>query len=204
MNIHRIIKLAALPLLLFFYFSNCMSGPNLKDYEPLKSPRITAKQAQKVLTIEITGDPDKTAGIAFGRLFKTKYKLKNDSLKESWPKARWPKSFETPRNEYLGIFAVPVSNEVNSLPEGMNNPDPKVTLTTWEYGEVAEILHIGSYDEENPTINKLKKFIETSGYEISGMHEEEYLKGPGMLFEGDEDDYQTIIRYPVKKKGGKK
>ena len=70
-------------------------------------------------------------------------------------------------------------------------------LETWEYGEVAEILHIGSYATENPTVEKLHQFITESGYEIVGPHEEEYLKGPGMFGKGNPDKYQTIIRYPV-------
>ena len=154
----------------------------------------------KVMVLEITGDPDKTAGEAFGRLFKMKFKLKNDTSKEAWPRARWPKPFETPRNEYVGIFAVPVSNEVEALPPDADNPEPKIQLVNWEYGEVAEILHVGDYEKEMPSVEKLKSFVIANGYEISGAHEEEYLKGPGMIFKGNPEEYQTILRYPVRKK----
>ena len=37
------------------------------------------------------------------------------------------------------------------------------------------------------------------GYEVSGLHEEDYLKGPGFLFAGNPDEYLTLIRYPVSK-----
>ena len=74
-----------------------------------------------------------------------------------------------------------------------------MTLTTWEYGDVAEMLHVGPYDREEPTIAKLKQFIKECGYEIVGEHEEEYLKGPGMFSKGNPDKYLTIIRYRVKK-----
>ncbi|MFH0768533.1 MAG: GyrI-like domain-containing protein, partial [Chloroflexota bacterium] len=69
-----------------------------------------------------------------------------------------------------------------------------VKLETWDYGTVAQILHLGSYDQEQPNIERLHKFIEESGYEIAGMHEEEYLTRPDSKFP------KTIIRYPVKKK----
>jgi hypothetical protein len=59
---------------------------------------------------------------------------------------------------------------------------------------------VGGYDKEKPTIERLKAFIEQSGYEIAGLHEEEYLRGPGMIFRGNPDTYLTIIRYPVRKK----
>jgi len=113
---------------------------------------------------------------------------------------RSPKPFETPKNEYLGIFALPVSNEVEAIPANTDNPEPKIRLVNWEYGEVAEILHIGSYEKEAPTVEKLKLFIAANGYEISGAHEEEYLKGPGMFGKGNSDEYQTILRYQVRKK----
>ncbi len=64
---------------------------------------------------------------------------------------------------------------------------------------MAQILHVGRYDEEIADTEVLKEFIRSQGYEITGLHEEEYLKGPGFLFAGDPDDYLTLIRYPVKK-----
>jgi effector-binding domain-containing protein len=180
-----------------------MSDADLSKYQFLKEPKISTKSPMKVMAIEIVGDPSSTAGTAFSRLYKMKFKLKNDSLKDVSPRARWPNSVETPRAEYLGIFALPVSKEVDSIPYDADNPEPKIKLLTWEYGEVAEILHIGSYTKEPPTIEKLHNHISVNGFEILGMHEEEYLKGPGMFIKGNPDEYQTIIRYQVKKKGKK-
>jgi hypothetical protein len=42
--------------------------------------------------------------------------------------------------------------------------------------------------------------IADQGYEIAGPHEEEYLRGPGMLFAGDPEGYLTLIRYEVRRK----
>jgi effector-binding domain-containing protein len=64
---------------------------------------------------------------------------------------------------------------------------------------VAEILHIGPYDREEPDIARLTGFIKDNGYSIIGDHEEEYLKGPGMFSKGNPEKYYTIIRYRVKK-----
>ncbi len=69
----------------------------------------------------------------------------------------------------------------------------------WRYGTVAEILHVGSYATETPTIERLHQFIADQGYEIAGPHEEEYLKGPGM-WGVKEKDYLTIIRYQVRQR----
>jgi hypothetical protein len=45
----------------------------------------------------------------------------------------------------------------------------------------------------------MHKFIADKGYEMAGMHEEEYLVGPGMG-NAPPESYRTIIRYQVKKK----
>jgi hypothetical protein len=94
---------------------------------------------------------------------------------------------------------MPVSDSVMELPEKIREEYPKLRLETWEYGMTAEILHIGSYLSEPPTVAKLHELIAEEGYEISGPHEEEYLKGPGMFGAGNPDKYYTIIRYPVAK-----
>jgi len=113
------------------------------------------------------------------------------------PRARWPKPADTPKDQWLGIYGMPVAESVIEIPDEILSKYPELKLETWEYGEVAEILHIGSYATENPTVEKLHQFITESGYEIVGPHEEEYLKGPGMFGKGNPDKYQTIIRYPV-------
>ncbi len=73
-------------------------------------------------------------------------------------------------------------------------PDIPVRLERWEYGTVAQILHLGPYSEEGPTIERLCRFIKDSGYEIAGPHEEEYLTSPRAKVR------KTMIRYQVSKK----
>jgi len=59
---------------------------------------------------------------------------------------------------------------------------------------VDQILHLGAYDQEGPTVERLHKFGEDNGYQIAGVREEEYLTTP------DAKVVKTIIRYVVKKK----
>jgi effector-binding domain-containing protein len=75
-------------------------------------------------------------------------------------------------------------------------------ITTWAYGDVAEILHVGPYNAEQPDIERLLNFISAQGYRLVGEHEEEYVKGPGMMFSGDPQQYLTIIRLRVEKASG--
>lgn len=93
---------------------------------------------------------------------------------------------------------MPDTIEKDSLP-----PNGRLKLTTWSYGPTAEILHLGPYAGETATIARLKAFITNQGYRIVGMHEEEYLKGPGLFGKGNPLKYQTLIRYRVQKTPGR-
>ena len=55
-----------------------------------------------------------------------------------------------------------------------------------------QILHIGTYAEEEPSIERLHAFIADQGCEIAGPHEEEYLSRPGA------NQPKTVIRYQVR------
>ncbi|MEW6103790.1 MAG: GyrI-like domain-containing protein [bacterium] len=177
-----------------------MKGPDLSKYEALKEPRITKIPNQRMLVVEIKGDPNIVAKKAFATLFKTYYRLKNNPKRfQLAPCARWPLSLDTPKSEWIGRYGLPVS-ETAQLPDNFKqNPNMKVEIKDWEYGDVAEILHIGPYSEEAPTIERLHNFIKENGYKIIGEHEEEYLKGPGMFGKGNPKKYYTIIRLKVAK-----
>ena len=180
--------------LIFGYY--IMKGPDVNKYDSLKSPRITQKPDQRMLQVEAAGDPNTTK--AFGLLFQTYYKnVKARGMVA--PLARWPKPLETPKAEWVGLYGLPVPASLDKLAEAPGMPGYAVTLTTWQYGDVAEILHVGPYSAEMPTVEKLKAFIEASGYVIAGPHEEEYLRGPGMFGKGNPEKYYTIIRYRVEK-----
>lgn len=195
-----IILIIILAVILAFGFLFFKQSPDLKQYESLKNPQIKKMENQKMLVVEVKGDPNKTAGKVIGELYKIFYQLKgqNKDMKIFSLRARWPKDFsESKKEEWQGIYGVPIPNSIEKLPEGTNK-DMKISV--WKYGKVAEILHIGAYGEETPTIEKLQNFIKNKGYKIAGDHEEEYLKGPGMFFKGNPKKYYTIIRYQIVKK----
>jgi hypothetical protein len=166
----------------------------------LVEPKITAKADQPMLTYSVTGDPGNSGKEAMGALMNTFFKLKKQhKLTMSPVIARWPMPFDTPKEEWIGVFGLPVNESVTEIPTAIKEKFPKLKLEIWTYGETAEILHVGSYAKETETIEKLHKYISDSGYTIAGVHEEEYVKGPGMFSKGNVDKYLTIIRYPVSK-----
>ena len=185
-------------LLAIIFLIGC--SKNFEEYEYLLEPQIFEKAPQNLLVYEVVGNPNEVGGEAFGALFSTFFKLKkNHELGQPIPRARWPKPLETPMEEWIGIYAMPVPASVMEIPQKIREEYPKLKLETWEYGMTAEILHIGSYASEPASVEKLHKLLQQEGYEISGPHEEEYLKGPGMFGPGNPDKYYTIIRYPVAK-----
>jgi hypothetical protein len=186
---------------LFWYFMT--RGPDLAQFEHLKQPQISTKPAQKMVVVEAQGDPNVVGQKAFGLLFSIYYNIKDapKSFTLPAPRARWPVSLDTSKAEWLGLYALPVPETTTELPQYQAQPGLTVSLATWEYGEVAEILHLGPYDQEQPATQRLMDFINAQGYTIAGEHEEEYLKGPTMFSKGDPEKYATIIRYRVKKSG---
>ena len=174
-------------------------GPDLSAYDHLVAPAISTKPPQKMIVVEVRGDPNEVASSAYEMLYDLYYGVDGVDL---WslpaPRARWTVSPDRPKEEWVGIYGIPVPENVMELPEYVPIPGLKVSLTTWEYGEVVEQLYLGPYDDETPTIEGLKSFVAESGYTFAGPHEEEYLKGPGMLFKGNPEEYVTILRYVIR------
>jgi hypothetical protein len=175
------------------------SGPS--QLEQLKEPRITSRKNEKMLVVEARGDPNVVAARAFGLLFRLYYGIKETpkGTGQVPPRARWPQSLDTPKPEWVGFYGLPVPETVTVLPHYQAPEGLKVSLTTWEYGDVAEILHIGPYDREEPTMERVRSFVKQQGYTMLEGHEEEYVKGPTMSGPGDPEKYLTIIRYRVQK-----
>jgi GyrI-like small molecule binding domain len=175
---------------------------SLSQFENLKEPKVSARKSEKMLVVEAKGDPNVVGPKAFGLLFQLYYSLKETPKgpMQALPRARWPES-NTTKSEWIGFYGLPVPETVTRLPEHQAPAGLKVSLTTWEYGEVAEILHAGPYDKEEPTMLRLTDFTKQQGYKVLGGHEEEYIKGPTMSGPGDPEKYLTIIRYRVQKSG---
>ncbi|MFQ5400452.1 MAG: GyrI-like domain-containing protein [Anaerolineae bacterium] len=70
----------------------------------------------------------------------------------------------------------------------------RVRLESWAEGLAAQIMYIGPYAEEAPTIAMLHQFIEDNGYTLRGKHHEIYLSDPRRTAP---ERLKTIIRQPV-------
>jgi len=71
---------------------------------------------------------------------------------------------------------------------------PKLRLETFHEGLAVQILYIGPYADEAPTIARLHAYIVENGYQTAGKHHEIYLSDPRRTAP---EKLKTIIRQPV-------
>jgi hypothetical protein len=169
-----------------------------KKAKSATEPEIIEMKPQKMAVVYTKGDPNKVAEkvlpALYGSVYKLKFELKKKGVtfKVGKLRARWPDAHLLPKDQLTGIWGLPVPEGTPTLPQKL--PEIEVKLETWNYGTVAQILHVGPYSEEEPTVKRLQEFIFKNGYEIAGVHEEEYRTTPKARVQ------KTLIRYPIKKK----
>jgi hypothetical protein len=71
---------------------------------------------------------------------------------------------------------------------------PLVRFEAFKEGKVAQILHIGPFLDEGPTIEKVHSFIEQSGCHRIGEHHEIYLSD---IRRAAPEKWKTIVRQPM-------
>jgi hypothetical protein len=73
----------------------------------------------------------------------------------------------------------------------------KLRLETYHEGLSVQIMHIGSYDDEAPTLDRMHhEFIPENGYEMVGKHHEIYLSDPRKVAP---EKLKTVLRQPIRK-----
>jgi hypothetical protein len=80
--------------------------------------------------------------------------------------------------------------------EKKKNPPalPKVGFESYHEGLSAQIMYLGPYSEEAPTIEKIHQFIAEAGYQRTGKHHEIYLSDPRRTAP---ERLKTVIRQPM-------
>ncbi|MFC2056322.1 GyrI-like domain-containing protein [Chloroflexota bacterium] len=72
----------------------------------------------------------------------------------------------------------------------------KMRFESFHEGIAAQIMHLGPYSAEGPTIERLHNFIEENGYELEGKHHEIYLTDPNR---STPEKMKIVIRQPAKR-----
>ena len=162
----------------------------------LDAPRMVELPSQAMAVVYTRGEPRAAADEALPALYGSVYLVRAQMKRRGTPfkvehlRARWPDAHLVPKERWTAIFGLPIPDAVVKLPQKKSNI--AVVRETWDYGAVAEVLHVGSYAVEGVTVRRLHDFIARSGYEICGSHEEVYLTTRRARVQ------KTLIRYRVR------
>ena len=87
--------------------------------------------------------------------------------------------------------------EAAELVKQKKNPPalPLLRFEAFAEGKAAQIMHIGLFSEEGPTIAKVHDFIAENGFKRSGYHHEIYLSD---IRRAAPKNWKTVIRQPFK------
>ena len=69
----------------------------------------------------------------------------------------------------------------------------KLRFETFKEGSCAQIMHLGPFSEEGPTIEKVHSYIESQGFRLHGKHHEIYLSD---IRRAAPENWKTVVRQP--------
>ena len=75
----------------------------------------------------------------------------------------------------------------------------EMRLEALEEGTSVQIMYVGAYDDEGPTIQQMHQFAFDQGYQLRGKHHEIYLSDPRRTAP---DKLKTVLRHPIEKVSG--
>jgi hypothetical protein len=78
--------------------------------------------------------------------------------------------------------------------KGKDSEVAEVEILKLKEGQAVQMLHVGQYDREAPTIEAMRKFVASKGLSFHGLHHEIYLSDPRRVAP---EKLRTILRYPV-------
>jgi len=120
-----------------------------------------------------------------------------DFTKGNRNKWKWTMMIMQPDWITQDIIDKAIKTTMNKKPE-LKNSISKLRLEKYKEGKAAQIMHIGPYSEEGPTIEKIHNFIKTNSGNFNGhnlKHHEIYLSDPR---KAKPENMKTVIRQPFK------
>ena len=70
----------------------------------------------------------------------------------------------------------------------------RVRFERLDEGAVAQVMYVGPFSDESPTIQRMHEFIHAAGKELRGKHHEIYLTDPRRTAP---EKLKTILRQPM-------
>ncbi len=114
----------------------------------------------------------------------------SEARPEDW---RWTMMVRVPEFVDGRLFAQVIEACAHRKP-GASERLAQMRLEEFTEGECVQILHVGPYDQEQPTIERMHAFARAHGYQPEGKHHEIYLGDPRR---SAPEKLRTILRQPV-------
>lgn len=111
------------------------------------------------------------------------------------PKDDWQWTMMIMQPQVVTAEVVAEARRVVIKKKGLTNTEA-VRLSAYDEGLAVQIMYLGAYTDEGPTIAGMHAFIEESGYRLHGKHHEIYLGDPRRTAP---EKLKTVIRQPVRK-----
>ncbi len=200
-------------------------------YMPKNKPGIVTVPRMNYIAVRGTGDPNQedgeykqSIGLLYGIAFTIKMSKKGDHRIEGYfdyvvPPLEgfwWQNGVDeidySHKEDFHWISVIRLPDfvteddfrwAVNEATKNKKQDFSKVEFLTVEEGVCVQCMHIGSYDNEPATVEMMHEFMEQQGYTLDitdrRLHHEIYLSDARKV---DPEKLKTVIRHPIKKKGG--
>lgn len=190
-------------------------SPSAREPQLIRVPPLT------YLQVDGQGDPNTSAAFAeaIGALYGLAYTLKFSTKKEQGldfrvmplsglyhaadpslflqgRKRQWKWTLMIPIPSGIGAADLRKAREQAMAGKKASPALALVRRRTVREGLCAQILHVGPYAAEKPTIERLHAFIREKGLTFGGPHHEIYISIPGRTAP---QKMKTIVRQPVRK-----
>jgi hypothetical protein len=194
-------------------FFNPPREPVMVDVPELGYLMIDGQGAPEESANEPSTEFQQSFSILFPAVYTIKFRLKKDGL--TMPilplEALWMTSEDgafdmaVPPSDWHWRVLIAVSDDVTPAlfeeavaevrrKKGDSEVLGRLRFERWREGRCAQVMHLGPYSEERPTIERLHAFIAAQGCRMRGAHHEIYLGDPRR---GDPAKLKTVLRQPV-------
>lgn len=198
-------------------------------YLPPKKPQIIEIPPMNFLAVQGMGDPNEEGGaykVSIGLLYGIAYTIKMSKMGKHkmkgyfdyvvpplegfwWQDGKQGIDYAHKEEfQWISLIRLPefVTKEefdwaVREATEKKKTDFSKVEFLTYEEGLCVQCMHIGPYDNEPETIERMEQFAEEQGYELDfselRRHHEIYLSD---VRKCKPENLKTVIRQPIKRK----
>jgi hypothetical protein len=194
-----------------------------KDWKPLytasaRKPSLVDVPKLKFLMIDGQGDPNtspefhRAIEALYGVAYTLKFTLKMGPEQIDYPvmaldglwwtdtqpfcetdKAAWKWTLMIAQPDVITAAMVRAAKTKVKEKKGLARVDD-IRLENWREGKAVQLMHIGPYTEEGPTIEKMRQFAADNGCQFTGKHHEIYFSDPRRT---KPEKLKTLLRHPV-------